>query len=76
MSARYVQSLRYQISQCDFLLRVATTAQDRVRFGAGFAGEEEVMLDAIDFLYDLKLGYEREIADVGADMARREGMVV
>ena len=50
--------------------------QDRARFGVGFAGEEEVMLDAIDFLYDLKLGYEREIADVGADMARREGMVV
>jgi len=73
MSARYVQSLRYQISQCDFLLRITAQVQDR---GVGFAGEEEVMLDAIDFLYDLKLGYEREIADVSADMARREGMVV
>ena len=76
MSARYIQSLRYQISQCDFLLRITAQVQDRARFGVGFAGEEEVMLDAIDFLYDLKLGYEREIADVGADMARREGMVV
>jgi len=67
MSARYVQSLRYQVKQCDFLLRHIGTPDPSL---------DEECQDAIDFLYDLKLGYEREIADVGADMARREGMVV
>ena len=67
MSARYLQSLRFNVAQCDWLLALLPTAD--------FATTEECA-DAIDFLYDLKLGYEREIADVGADMARREGMVV
>jgi len=66
MSARYVQSLRYHIQQCDWLLDLLARRGDPT----------EECADAIDFLYDLKLGYEREIADVGADMARREGMVV
>jgi hypothetical protein len=68
MSIRYIQSLRYHIQQCEFLLQVTGTTD---------GGDlEEERLEAMDFLYDLRSGYEREIADVSADMARREGVVV
>jgi len=67
MSARYIQSLRYHVKQCDFLLR---------HIGTPCPDYDEECQDAIDFLQDLKLGYERDIADVRADMARREEQVV
>ena len=74
MSARYVQSLRYNVQQCDWLLNNIGYIVNAK--GTPDLSQDEECNDAIDFLYDLKLGYEREIADVGADMARREGMVV
>ena len=67
MSIRYVQSLRYHVQQCDWLL---------ANIGTRDESQDEECQEAIDFLEDLKLGYLREIADGGADMARREGMVV
>lgn len=73
MSARYVQSLRFNVKQCRYCLNVLN---ERVIHLNERGVDDEECLDAIDFLYDLKLGYEREIADVSADMARREGMVV
>ena len=74
MSARYVQSLRYNVQQCDWLLNNIGYIVNAK--GTPDLSQDEECNDPIDFLYDLKLGYEREIADVGADMARREGMVV
>ena len=74
MSARYVQSLRYNVQQCDWLLNNIGYIVNAK--GTPDLSQDEECNDAIDFLYDLKLGYEREIADVSADMARREGMVV
>jgi hypothetical protein len=67
MSIRYIQSLRYQIQQCDWLLN---------NIGTPDPSQDEEIQEAADFLYDLKLGYLREIADVSADMARREARVV
>ena len=74
MSARYGQSLRYNVQQCDWLLNNIGYIVNAK--GTPDLSQDEECNDAIDFLYDLKLGYEREIADVSADMARREGMVV
>ncbi len=67
MSIRYIQSLRYHVQQCDFLLRHIGTPDPSL---------DEECQDAIDFLQDLKLGYERDIADVSAGMARQEARVV
>jgi hypothetical protein len=67
MSARYIQSLRWNVSTCDWLL---------ANIGTRDESEDERCQEAIDWLEDRKLSYLREIADVGADMARREGMVV
>ena len=67
MSVRYIQSLQYHVQQCDWLLN---------NIGTPDPSQDEFCQDAIDFLQDLKLGYERDIADVRAGMARREGMVV
>ena len=67
MSIRYIQSLRYHVQQCDFLLSHIGTPDPSLN---------EECQDAIDFLQDLKLGYERDIADVSAGMARQEARVV
>ena len=67
MSARYIQSLRYHVKQCDWLIN---------NIGTPDPSQDEFCQDAIDFLQDLKLGYERDIVDVGADMARREEQVI
>ena len=67
MSARYIQSLRYHVQQCDWLIN---------NIGTPDPSQDEFCQDAIDFLQDLKLGYERDIVDVGADMARREEQVI
>jgi|TARA_B100001245_G_C22649398_1_gene318921 gamma-glutamylcyclotransferase (GGCT)/AIG2-like uncharacterized protein YtfP len=66
MSARYLQSLRFNVAQCDWLLAHV----------AGVDSMEEECLDAIDFLEDLKAGYQRERADVSVQMARQEARVV
>jgi len=65
MSARYIQSLKYNIQHCDWLLTLIHPEEDN-----------ETALDAQDFLLDLKDNWLREIADVGAQMARQEARVV
>ncbi len=67
MSARYIQSLRYNIRQCDFILETI-----------GWTDDEQLddQQEAIDFIYDLKCNWQREIADVTAGMARQEARVV
>jgi|ETNmetMinimDraft_9_1059917.scaffolds.fasta_scaffold257039_2 predicted DNA-binding helix-hairpin-helix protein len=67
MSARYIQSLRYNIQQCDFILETI-----------GWTDDEQLddQQEAIDFIYDLKCNWQREIADVTAGMARQEARVV
>jgi hypothetical protein len=67
MSIRYIQSLRYHVKQCDWLL---------ANIGTMIPSQDEECQEAIDFLQDLKLGYERDIADVSAGMARQEAAVV
>jgi|TARA_B110000263_G_C15275210_1_gene495527 hypothetical protein len=67
MSIRYIQSLRYHVKQCDWLL---------ANIGTMIPSQDEECQEAIDFLQDLKLGYERDIADVSAGMARQEARVV
>lgn len=67
MSARYIQSLRYNIQQCNFILEtIGWTGPD----------QEDDQQEAIDFIYDLKVDWQREIADVTAGMARQEARVV
>ena len=60
------RSLRYNIQQCDWLL---------ANIGTMIPSQDEACQDSIDFLYELKLGYEREIADISAQMARQAGGV-
>lgn len=60
MSARYIQSLRYHIQQCNWI-------NDNI--GTPDEAEDENCQDAIDFIDDLRLGYERQIEEVAAQMA-------
>jgi hypothetical protein len=66
MSKQYIQSLRWHVKQCDWLL---------ANIGTMIPSQDEECQEAIDFIYDLKLGYERDIADVSAGMARQAGAV-
>jgi hypothetical protein len=67
MSNQYIQSLRWHVKQCGWLL---------ANIGTMIPSQDEECQEAIDFLQDLKDGYERDIADVSAGMARREARVV
>ena len=64
MSARYLQSLRYNIMQCDWLNANIGTPMNADE------SEDESCQDAIDFLDNLKNQWEREIEDVSAQMYR------
>lgn len=71
MSARYIQSLRYNIQQCNFILE----SLGAFRHSSDQSSEAD-QLDAVDFIYDLMADWQREIADVTAGMARQEAGIV
>jgi len=73
MSARYLQSLRFNVQQCDYCLNVLN---ERAIHLNDIGVDDEECLDAIDFLMDLKNGWQRERADVSVQMARQEARVV
>ena len=54
MSAQYARSLRYQIEQCDFLLETVGWPNHQQH-------TEDEQQNAVDFLYNLKLGYRAEL---------------
>ena len=65
---QYLLSLRYNVAQCDFILESIGWPTDH---------REDDQQNCVDFVYDLKLGYQREIADLSAGEARQgPGMVV
>ena len=67
MNTSYIHSLCYNVKQCNWLL---------ANIGTMIPSQDEACQEAIDFLQDLKLGLERDIADVSAGMARQEARVV
>jgi hypothetical protein len=71
MSARYIQSLRYNVRQCDFILE----SLGAFRHSSDQSSKDDHM-DAVDFIYDLMADWQREIADVTAGMARQEARIV
>jgi hypothetical protein len=66
MSNQYIQSLRWHVKQCGWLL---------ANIGTMIPSQDEECQEAIDFLQDLKLGLERDIADSAARIARQEAAV-
>ena len=66
MSTSYIHSLCYNVKQCNWLL---------ANIGTMIPSQDEECQEAIDFIYDLKLGLERDIADSAARMARQEAAV-
>ena len=54
MSIRYAQSLRYNISQCDYIL-------ESIGWPASRTHDENEQQEAIDFIHDRRQGYREQL---------------